>query len=273
MRSRLGAFWTLALAALAAVMLAPLVWVVLGSLKPSNLEVFDRPFAVPSRLTTENYVRAVEEGRMASYFVNSTLVTGLSVLLVVVLGAWAGFALSKRSLPGRGLLVALFLVGMALPVEAYLIPLGGLLNALGIQDSLWALILPYTAQNLPVAILLYAAYFAALPRELEETARLDGLSTARFYAHILLPVAQPVVATVAILTTLATWNEFLMALLFVLDPARKTLPAGMIAFQQSHTTDYPALLAGLSMISLVSLLGYVVFNEQVVKGVVAGAVK
>lgn len=273
MPERRAPWLTLALVLLAAVVLAPLVWVVLGSLKPSNLEVFDRPFAAPSRLAWENYARAVDEGHMGSYLVNSLLVTGLTVLLVVVLGAWAGHALSKRAFPLRAVVLALFVLGLALPVEAYLIHLGGVLEALGLHDSLWALILPYTAQSLPLAVLLFSAYFTTLPRELEEVALLDGVSTARFYLTILLPLARPVVATVAVLTALHAWNEFLLALLFVSDERAKTLPVGMIAFQQSHTTDYPALLAGLSLISLVSLAGYVVFNRQVVRGVVEGAVK
>ena len=116
-------------------------------------------------------------------------------------------------------------------------------------------------------------YFRTLPPELEEAALLEGCSTPRFIFSILLPVSRPVVSTVAVLTALTAWNEFLMALLFIFDPARKTLTVGMIAFEQSHSTDYPALLAGLSLISLGSLLIYVVFNKEVVRGVVAGSVK
>jgi raffinose/stachyose/melibiose transport system permease protein len=264
---------TLALSALALVMVAPLLWAVLGSLKPSNLEVFERPFALPSRITVENYVRAVDEGQMGAYLINSLWVTGLSAGLVVLLGAWAGYALSKRRLPLRGAFMTVFLIGMVLPVEAYLLPLGRILNALGLHDSLWALILPYTAQNVPLAILLFSAYFETLPPELEEAARMEGASAGRFVWDILLPVSRPVVSTVTVLTALTAWNEFLMALLFLFDPARKTLTVGMIAFEQSHSTDYPALLAGLSLISLGSLLIYVLFNKEIVKGVVAGSVK
>ena len=112
-----------------------------------------------------------------------------------------------------------------------------------------------------------------LPPELEETARLDGVSTARFYFSILLPVAKPAVATVAVISCLNTWNEFPMAMLFIVDPGMKTLPIGMIAFEQSHNTDYPALLAGLSLITVPTLLAYAIFNRQVIRGVMAGAVK
>lgn len=264
---------TLLLAVAAALWLAPLAWMLAKSLEGSNQALLERPFALPARPSLAAWERALAEGRMGSHLANSLLVTGLTVTLVVLLGSWAGHGLSKQDLPGRRALVVLFALGMALPVESYLIPLGGLLAALGLHDSLWALILPYTAQALPLAVLLFAAWFAGLPRELEEAAILDGVSTLRFHLTILLPVSRPAVATVAVLTALAAWNELLLALLYVQDPARKTLPAGMVAFQQAHTTDYPALLAGLSIISIPSLIAYLLFNRQVVRGVAEGAVK
>ena len=258
---------------LALVFLYPVLWMTLSSFKSSNVEIFSHPFAPPRHAGLGNYVKAIRQGNMGSYFINSLWVTGLSAAAVVCFGAWAGFALGKARFPLRKLWLALFFVGMILPVQSYLIPLVGLLEALGIHDSLWALILPYTAQNLPVAILLFAAYFSTLPPELEEAARLDGVGTARFYFSILLPVARPAVATIVVITCLNTWNEFIMAMLFIVDPAVKTLPVGMIAFEQSHNTDYPALLAGLSLISLPTLLVYALFNRRVIRGVIAGAVK
>jgi raffinose/stachyose/melibiose transport system permease protein len=259
--------------ALAAVFLLPLAWMVLSSFKTSNLAVFDRPFSLPDQITFNNYTRAVREGNMGSYFINSLWVTALSAALVVSLGAWAGFALSKARFPFRRFWLGLFFVGMILPVQSFLIPLVDLLQWLGLHDCLWALILPYAAQTLPVAILLFAAYFQALPVELEEAARLDGVGALRFYFSILLPVARPAVATVVVISGLNTWNEFLMAMLFIVDPQMKTLPAGMIAFEQAHNTDYPALLAGLSLISVPTLLAYALFNRQVIHGVTAGTVK
>lgn len=268
--SRLAALaWTV----LAGVFLLPVLWMVLSSLKGSNVEIFGQPLGLPRSWHPGNYARALRAGRMADYLVNSLWVTGLTVAATVYLGLWAGYALSRERFPGRRLWHGLFFLGMILPVQASLIPLVSLLERLGVQDSLWALILPYTAQSLPVAILLFGAWFAHLPPELEEAARLDGVPTWRFYSGILLPAAWPVAATVIVLTCLNTWNEFLMALLFVVDPAMKTLPVGMIAFEQSHNTDYPALLAGLTLISLPTLLVYLAFNRQVIRGVMAGTVK
>jgi len=264
---------TVAWALVALAVFFPMLWMVLSGFKSSNVEIFGHPFSLPHQIGFTNYQKAIRQGNMGSYFINSLWVTGLSAAAVVCFGAWAGFALSKARFPLRKVWLALFFVGMILPVQSYLIPLIGLLGQLGIHDSLWALILPYTAQNLPVAILLFAAFFAALPVELEEAAKLDGVRTGRFYFSILLPVAKPAVATIVVITCLNTWNEFLMAMLFIVDPAMKTLPVGMIAFEQAHNTDYPALLAGLSLISVPTLLIYAIFNRQVIRGVIAGAVK
>lgn len=273
MNSRHLPFTNLLWLALAVVMLYPYVWMVLGSLKGSNVELLNHPFAWPEQISFANYEKAVRAGRMGDYFINSLLVTGLSALLVVVLGAWAGYALAKRDFPARGLWFALFFLGMILPVQSFLIPLVDLLQWLGLHDSLWALILPYAAQTLPVSVLLLTAYFRSLPPELEEAARLDGVSTLRFYFSILLPVARPAIATVVVISFLNTWNEFLMAMLFIVDPDMKTLPVGMIAFEQSHNTDYPALLAGLALISVPTLIAYAIFNRQVIRGVTAGTIK
>lgn len=258
---------------LAMAWLFPLGWTILSSFKTSNVAIFQRPFALPEGITFANYEQAIRAGSLDDYFINSIWVTGLSVVFTVSFGMWAGHALARHGFPGRRLWLALFFVGLILPVQSFIIPLGSLLETVGIHDSLWALILPYTAQSLPVAILLFAAYFQSIPAELTEAARMDGVSTARFYLQILLPAAQPAVATVAVLTVLNTWNEFLMALLFIVDPAMRTLPVGMIAFEQAHNTNYPALLAGLSLMAVPALLAYAVFNRQVIAGVTSGAVK
>ncbi len=258
---------------LAVLWLFPLGWTIFSSFKTSNVAIFERPFALPDGITFANYQQAIRAGNLDDYFINSIWVTGLSVALVVSCGMWAGHALARHGFPGRRFWLALFFVGMVLPVQSFIIPLGDLLQTLGVHDSLWALILPYSAQSLPVAILLFAAYFQGLPAELTEAARMDGVSTPRFYLQILLPAAKPAVATVAVLTVLNTWNEFLMALLFIVDPAMRTLPAGMIAFEQAHNTNYPALLAGLSLMAVPALVAYAVFNRQVIAGVTSGAVK
>lgn len=251
----------------------PVVWMILGSLKRTNQELYDHPFLPSSSPAWGNYLQAVREGRMGDYLVNSLLVVALSITLTVVLGVWSGYALGKKNFPGRSLWMGLIFIGMILPVQATLFPLVGLLQKLGLHDSLWALVLAYTAQSLPAALWLLAAYFQSVPLDLEEAARLDGASTWRFYTSILMPIAKPGIATVVVITCLNTWNEFLLAMLLILDPMKKTLPAGMIAFEAAHSTFYPALLAGLTLISVPTLIVYAIFNRQVMRGMVAGAVK
>ncbi len=253
--------------------LFPVAWMMLGSLKHSNQELFEHPFGLPRQLAWGNYLQAIREGRMADNLINSLIVVVITVALTVVLAVWAGYALSKTTFPGRRLWLGLFSIGMILPVQATLFPLMGLLQRLGLHDSLWALVLAYTSQSLPTAVWLLAAYFQSIPVDLEEAARIDGVSTLRFYATILLPIAKPGVATVIVITCLNTWNEFLLAMLLILDPLKKTLPVGMMAFEAAHNTFYPALLAGLTLISVPTLLVYALFNRHVMRGMVAGAVK
>ena len=182
-RHFINSLWLL----LAAVWLFPLGWTIFSTFKTSNVAIFERPFALPEGITFANYQQAIRAANLDDYFINSILVTGLSVALVVSCGMWAGHALARHGFPGRRFWLALFFAGMILPVQSFIIPLGDLLQTLGVHDSLWALILPYAAQSLPVAILLFAAYFQGLPAELTEAARMDGVSTPRFYLQILLP--------------------------------------------------------------------------------------
>lgn len=264
-----GLLWSAA----ALAVLYPLLWTFLNSFKATNLEIFEHPFAWPAQWAFSNYGRAMVAGNLSGFFINSILVTALSTAGVVAFGGWAGFTLGRGRIAFRYGWLGLFMLAAALPVQAFLIPLIDLLEKLGLYNNLWGLILAYAAQGLPLAILLFGGFFEALPRELEEIARLDGVSTGRFYLWILLPAAKPAVATVGLLTALSCWNEFLLALLVVTDPALKTVPAGMIAFEQVHNTDYPALLAGLSLASFPVLVAYWIFNRQIIRGVVAGAVK
>ena len=259
--------------AAALAVLYPLLWTFLNSFKATNLEIFEHPFSWPAHGTFSNYGRAMVAGNLSSFFVNSILVTALSTAAVVAFGAWAGFTLGRGRIAFRYCWLGLFMVAAALPVQAFLIPLIDWVERLGLYNSLWGLVLSYAAQGLPLAILLFAGFFEALPKEFEEIARLDGVSTGRFYLRILLPAARPAVATVGMLTALSCWNEFLLALLIITDPALKTVPAGMIAFEQVHNTDYPALLAGLTLASFPVLVAYWIFNRQIIRGVVAGAVK
>ena len=149
---------------LALLFLYPLLWMALSSFKSSNAEIFGQPFSLPHQISFANYQKAIRQGNMGSCFINSFWVTGLTASAVVCFGAWAGFALSKARFPLRKFWLALFFIGMILPVQSYLIPLTGLLERLGIHDSLWALILSYAAQSLPVAVLLFVAFFRKTQR-------------------------------------------------------------------------------------------------------------
>ena len=250
----------------------PLLFTANVAMKTRREYVLDR-FSPAGGLRGENLVTAWTSVGMGGYFVNSLIVVTSAVLLLLLFGSMAGFALSRLRFRGSSVLYLACLAGLFVPFQVIMVPLARIMADAALIDTYPGLVLVYVAQFLPFTVFLMTSYYRTIPQEVIDAARIDGVSTLGFYTAILLPISKPAIATVAVLTTLATWNELLLALLFVQDPARRTLPAGMVAFQHSHATDYPALLAGLAMISGVSLLAYVVCNRQVVQGVAEGAVK
>ncbi|MFN3649941.1 MAG: carbohydrate ABC transporter permease [Armatimonadota bacterium] len=245
-------------------MAAPLVWMLLGSLR-SNEEILRAPFALPEAWRWGQWSEAWVEGNLSAYAVNSGVVTALSVTLTVLLGAAAAYPLARESgATPRTLL--LYLVGLVVPAQAAVVPLFLLLRSLRLLDTWWALVLPYVAWNLPVAVFVFYGFFRGQSTEPEEAARLDGCGPLAIFWRIALPIARPAAGVVAILTALAVWNELLFALLFVSSESARTLPLGLLAFSSAHTTDYGLTFAALSMMSLPLLVAYAFVQRWLIEG-------
>jgi raffinose/stachyose/melibiose transport system permease protein len=195
------------------------------------------------------------------------------VTLILLLAAAAAFAFSRYRFPGRGLMLGVFALGLLLPLQAYFIAQSKLFTQLAITDSLWALIIPYTAMGLPLATYLLKVYLDALPDELFDAARIDGAGEGRMFLEVALPLLRPGLATVAIFSALACWNEFLLALLYIQSDEIKTIPTGLLAFSSRYVTDYSLLFSALSIVTIPMVVIYVVFNRQIVEGITAGSVK
>jgi len=264
--------FTLALVAIAVVFFFPMLWMVFSSFK-SNSSIFASPFALPTELDFGRWVEAWEIGHIGQYALNSAIVTGASVLAILLLGAAAAFAFSRYRFRGRNLLMGLLALGLLLPLQSYFIAQSTMFTDLAITDTRWALILPYTAMGLPLAVYLLKVYLDAVPDELFEAARIDGASDLRVFGSIALPLLRPGLATVAIFSALASWNEFLLALLYIQDDALKTIPTGLLAFSSRYVTDYGLLFSALSIVTLPMIVIYIVFNKQIVEGITAGSVK
>ena len=256
----------------AALFFFPMVWMVMSSFK-SNAAIFASPFALPTSIDLGRWVEAWEVGQIGKYALNSAIVTGVSVLLILLLGAAAAFALSRYRFAGRAAILGLFALGLLLPLQSYFIAQSTLFNQLSITDTRLALIIPYTAMGLPLATYLLKVYLDALPEELFDAARIDGAGDFQLFRALALPLLRPGLATVAIFSALACWNEFLLALLYIQDDALKTIPTGLLAFSSRYVTDYALLFSALSIVTLPMIVIYVVFNRQIVEGITAGSLK
>ncbi len=249
-----------------------MVWMVLSSFK-SNSAIFSSPFALPTEVDLSRWAEAWEVGHLGQYALNSAIVTAVAVTVILLVGSAAAFAFSRYRFRGRGLLMALFALGLLLPLQSYFIAQSSLFTQLAITDTRLALMIPYAAMGLSLAIYLLKVYLDALPDELFEAARIDGAGDARVFRSLALPLLRPGLATVAIFAALAAWNEFLLALLYIQDDELKTIPTGLLAFSSRYVTDYSLLFSALSIVTIPMIVIYVVFNRQIVEGITAGSVK
>jgi raffinose/stachyose/melibiose transport system permease protein len=273
LRGRLpGALVSVALALLAIGFFFPMIWMVLSSFK-TNRSIFRTPFDLPTSIDFGKWAKAWDVGHIGQYALNSAIVTAVSVLLILVLGAGAAFAFSRYRFRGRGVLMALFALGLLLPLQSYFIAQANLFTQLAITDTRLALIIPYAAMGLSLAIYLLKVYLDALPDELFEAARIDGAGDAALFRLVAFPLLRPGLATVGIFSALAAWNEFLLALLYIQDDTLKTIPTGLLAFSTRYVTDYSLLFSALSIVTIPMIVIYAVFNRQIVEGITAGAVK
>ena len=247
-----------------AAMAAPLVWMLLCSVR-TDAEILAAPFGLPRQWHWGQWPQAWQEGNLGQYAWNSVVVTGLTVTATVLLGAAAAYALARgRSAAPRSLL--LYLLGLVVPAQAAVVPTFLLLRSLRLLDTWWALVLPYTAWGLPLAVFVFYGFFRGQSTEPEEAARLDGCDPLQLFWRVALPLARPAAGVVAILTALGTWNEFLFALLFVHSDSARTLPLGLLQFSSAHSTDYGLTFAALGLMSLPLLLAYAFVQRTLIEG-------
>lgn len=257
-------------AALALVFMLPLLWTVLGSFRAAS-DLRLRPWQLPETLHLDNYAAALR-GHIGLYMLNSALVTTVSVVLMIALSAPAAYALARLRFRASAVIFGFILTGLLIPAHAVLIPLYQLNAALRVGDYL-AIIGPYVAFGLPLSVLLLRAYFVGIPQELMEAAIMDGAGHWRILWSVFMPVARPAVATVAIFQTAWVWNELPFAMVFISDEAHYTLPIGLLSFQGEHVANWGAILAGVTIAVLPLMALYLLFQQHIVRGLTAGAVK
>ncbi|MCG5215601.1 carbohydrate ABC transporter permease [Streptosporangium sp. KLBMP 9127] len=261
------------LAVLGGMWIYPFIWLVSASLKTSP-EIFGRGLnLLPEAPVWENYTRAWTEVGFATYFVNTLIVTIGTVLLVVVRSALAGYVLGRYDFIGKKPLIALFLITFFLPEGYTIIPIAQLTDQLGLLNTHAGVILGLGAGGQIASTLLYAGYFRRLPKELEESARLDGAGHFTVFFRVMLPLAWPITATVVILTYLFAWNVYLLPLVFTLsEPDLRTLAVGMTVFIGERGTDWSGMAAA-AVISLIPVIAVFIVLQRKFVDSIAGAVK
>jgi ABC-type sugar transport system, permease component len=261
------------LIAVAVFQLLPLVWLFLFSLK-NNQEIFRLPpLAPPERLRWENYADVWTRGKIDVYFLNSVIVTALSVLLTVLLASFVTFALTRMNWRWRAPVLGLFMVGYMVPIHSALIPLFVLFRSIRLIDNPLSLILTYTAFNLPLTIMIMLGFYYALPREIEEAAVMDGCSVHRLFLQIILPMTVSVMATAAIINMIFNWNEFVFVNTFISSDNLKTLTVGIQNFVGQYSTNWGAIGATLMISIIPILLAYLFMSNRIIEGIAAGSVK
>jgi raffinose/stachyose/melibiose transport system permease protein len=255
----------------ALVIIYPIIWLGLSGLK-SNADFFLNTWSLPEEWLWENY-RAAWDAGIGQFFLNSVFITVVSVVTVLLLGSMAAFGLSRFQFKGQNILLVIILSGLMLAPQVSLIPLYKLLQAMGLYNTYWALILPYVAFQLPFSIFLMRSYFLSIPKELEESAIIDGCNSWKVYRHIIVPMGKPIIASCALLTGMNVWNEFMFALVFVEDSALRTIPVGLMNLRSQLNTNFGIQLAGLAISALPMIIAYIVFQKQFVRGLSAGSVK
>ncbi len=258
---------------IALIQIFPLYWLFTFSLK-SNAESFgDNPIGLPKVWMWVNYQDVLTTGKLGTYFINSVIVTAVSIVVSTVLAAMVAYAIARMTwkLSSKALLV--FLSGMMIPLHATLVPLFIIFKRTNLYNTYWALILPYVAFALPMAVYVFVGFFKTLPRELEEAGCLDGLNVYGIFYKIMLPLIRPAIATVAIFTYLSCWNELMLAISFISKDRYKTLTVGIMGMVGRYATNWGALGAGLVVATVPTLIIYLLMSDQIQKSFTAGAVK
>jgi raffinose/stachyose/melibiose transport system permease protein len=249
----------------------PLFWVATSSLK-STQEISLSMWSLPTVPQWRNYAEAWRLG-ISGYFVNSLIVTISTILGVILLASLCAFGLSRYRAPWIKYVLVFVMGGMMLNPQVCLIPLYGLLTSLKIRNTYFALIIPYVAFRLPLNTLLIRSFFLGVPREIEESAILDGCTDFQTYSRIFVPMSRPILVTSAILTAYYAWNEFLFAIIFIDSNKYRTIPAGLMSFRDALQVDWGPLLAGMSISALPLMIFFIAVQRQFIRGMTAGSVK
>jgi raffinose/stachyose/melibiose transport system permease protein len=254
--------------------LFPIALILINSIK-SREAIFDDPLALPTMesLTFIGFEKVLASTNFLLYFGNSLVVTLAALFCVVLFGAMAAWALSEYRFMGNRVLTLFLALGIMIPIRLGTVSILELMVKLDLVNTLTALVLVYTAQGLPLAVMILSEFMRQVPSELKDAARCDGVGEVKIFFKVVLPLIRPAVATVAVFTMIPAWNDLWFPLILAPSDHTKTVTLGVQQFIGQYVTDWNSVLAALSLAVIPMLILYAVFSRQLIRGLTAGAVK
>ena len=252
--------------------LAPLFWVFLVSFK-TNKEIFTNPFGMPDSFNLENFTFAWTAGKLGTATPNSFIVCTVTLVLSLIIGSMAAFAIGRLRWKFSNAALTYFLIGMMIPVHCVMIPLFTRFAKMGLSNTLTGLVLPYLTFSLPLTIYIMTGFFRSMPNELIESACIDGATVGQIFIMIALPVCKTGLFVTGLMSFVNNWNELLLAMVFISDDNKKTLPVALSKFVGPYNTNYSQMFAAIIIAVIPTIIVYCAFSNQIVDGLTAGAVK
>lgn len=255
-----------------AVSFMPFVFMVLNSFKEKFEMLTKGVFQLPDALNWNNYTEVLKGG-FGTYFKNSVIVLAISLILLLFIASCASYPLARFKFKLANPIYALIVACMSIPVHITLIPVFKMTKSTGLYDSIWALIGPYIAFAVPISVFILTSFMKEIPREIEESAEIDGCGKIQMFFSMILPLAKPGLATLAIYNGVNMWNEFSFAYTLTQSSANRTLPLAIWEFQGQYSMNTPMIMAVLTLTLLPMIIMFIIFQDKLVKGMTAGAVK
>ncbi len=264
---------TVFLSIFAFIQLVPLYWLLTYSLKTNSEILGENVLGLPWVWQWDNYTRALGSSGIMGYFLNSVIYSSITVVLVGILSAMAGYAITRMIWKLNQVTFLVFSVGIMIPTHAALLPLFQVLDKVGLKGGYIGLLLPYIAFALPMSVMILSSFYRSIPKDIEEAACIDGCGIYKTFFLIIFPIVKPALATASIFTFLGTWNELLFANTLLDNDAYKTLPVGILSFSGVYMTELGLIGAGLVIATIPTLIIYFLLSNTVQDSLVAGAVK
>ncbi len=252
----------------------PIVLIIMNSFKTLR-GIFTSPFSPPTPdvFSLEGYASVFKRTDFLGYFIHSGIVTIFAVGLVLALGAMVAHAIVEYRLPAKNVVFLYFILGILIPIRLGTVSLIRVVDGLGLTNSLASLVFVYTAMCMPMAVFIFRNFFEHVPQELKDAARIDGANEFQIFWSVLVPVIRPGVGTVAVFAMIPMWNDLWFASVLAPSPATQTVPLGVQVFIGQFTTDWPAVLASLTLAMVPLVILYMLFSRQLVRGLTEGALK